>query len=511
MLTAPTTAPAGTDDHASAEAPVPPALAHLRAVPLVDQQADELAGHHPTLESSPVLHEVLAVTRASDRLVARLVELLDEVVTHDLAEVQTGLALESWLAIAAGQTRADRRMLLTCVDVLRRLPTLRQAFLTDATVSWAQTRTIVLRVRELPHHLDDAIDDALARALAAASDAHPDDLLHVVTQVLDRLDAERRRTPEPRQAAPSFLAMQPRLDGSGGKLFGELDQLDFATVDAALNLTDGSAPARQVGPSADEATGGRRDGGGPPSGNPGGLAAQRRAARLVALCDRVLTPGEGTPGNDIPGDDTPGNDTAGANRARPAGSRPQLLLRAELDALLDRSRTPATLLTTLLGGHVTVDAATARRLVVERGADLRTVVINDTGAVVGVGRRHRVAPGWLKDTTLAVHDTCSHPGCLRAARTAQTDHATPWWPHRPDDDLGRTDIDQLAPTCTRHNLTKEADGWLVQQRPSGTRRWVHPASGVQCDSLPATWRPPPVDPPVPERHRTPAQPRGPDG
>lgn len=169
----------------------------------------------------------------------------------------------------------------------------------------------------------------------------------------------------------------------------------------------------------------------------------------------------------------------------------QLLLRTDLATLLDREQCPASLLTTVLGGQVKLTAATARRLVEERGADLRTVVLDDLGAVVGVGRRTRIAPGWLSDATLALHDTCSHPGCLTAARRSETDHARPWHPVRPGDPAGRTDIDQLAPICGVHNRSKESDGWIVTQRADGIRRWHHPRSGVTTRTVPATWRPPP--------------------
>jgi site-specific recombinase XerD len=62
-------------------------------------------------------------------------------------------------------------------------------------------------------------------------------------------------------------------------------------------------------------------------------------------------------------------------------------VRVSLATLLDRDQTPATLLTHLTGGRMWVDATTARRLVEERGADLRSVVLDDTGAVVRESER----------------------------------------------------------------------------------------------------------------------------
>ena len=127
------------------------------------------------------------------------------------------------------------------------------------------------------------------------------------------------------------------------------------------------------------------------------------------------------------------------------GSRPQLLVRIDLDTLFDRGRLPAELSTRLTGGKLWLDDATARQLADARGADLRAVVLDRTGRVVGVGRRTRTAPGWPRDATLALHDTCSHPGCAIAARHCDVDHARPWHPDRLEDAAGRTDVDELAP------------------------------------------------------------------
>jgi hypothetical protein len=169
----------------------------------------------------------------------------------------------------------------------------------------------------------------------------------------------------------------------------------------------------------------------------------------------------------------------------------QLLVRVGLGTLLDRDALPASLLTTLTGGRMWVDAPTARRLADERGADLRAVVVDDTGAVVGVGRRTRVAPGWLRDAALALHDTCTEPGCQVAARVCELDHATPWYPADPVTVPGRTDVGNVGPLCGTANHAKEREGWSVRQHRDGTRSWHHARSGLTTRTHPATWRPPP--------------------
>lgn len=421
-------------------------------------------------EQVPGLAAALVAAQAIDRAVAHLVATLLDLDEHQLAETITGVPLEQWLAIVGRRTRSDRRMLLTTCDVLRRLPTLRGAFLDEGSVSWAQTRAIVLAVEGLPHHLDDRIDAALADRIPACRQDDPDSLVGVVTQALRSIEATSSSvTSDPPRPEQEFVALQPRLDGTGGRIHGELGALGFATVDAALTPTPQEL-RDEVGPI-------------------GGAVARARARRLVGLCDASLDGHEapGAPGTSSAlGDDpVPDQDRDGA----PRGSRPQLLVRIELASLLDGRAVPAELLTRLTGGKLWVDAATVRQLVDHRGADLRSVVLDDTGRVVGVGRRTRVPPGWLRDAALALHDTCTAPGCLRPARASDLDHAHPWVPHEQGTAGGATDVDQLGPLCRSHNRTKERAGWYVDRSADGVSRWRHPATGIETTTRPATWYP----------------------
>ena len=452
------------------------------------------------LEKLPALGQALEAAVAVDRHIARLLGGLLDLVEHDAAEAITGVALEQWLAIVARRTASDRRMLLTAVDALRRLPTLQNAFLTDATISWAQLRAIALKVQRTPRRADVLIDTELGRAITTCRHDDPDALLHAISRALTGLN-DPASEPTPAPPAEEFLAIQPRLDGTGGQLYGELGPLSLATVDAAL-----TPPIDQL------------------QEHGRGAVARGRATRLVDICDATLTgatpTGPATTGPpagpddpdpdgldpDGPGDvgvdeltsdtDGSGRPAAGAGSDR-AGSRPQLLIRIPLATLLDRGQVPGELLTRLTGGKLWLDATTARQLVAERGADLRTVVLDDTGQVVGIGRRGRIAPGWLADATLALHDTCSFPGCDRPARDAQLDHARPWWPTHDHQTPGDTDIGNLAPLCAAHNRTKETGGWHATQRPDGTRHWTHPATGLATTTRPTTWHPPPHHPPGP--------------
>lgn len=416
----------------------------------------------------PGLAAALVAAQAIDRAVAHLVETLLALDEHQVAETITGIPLEQWLAIVGRRTRSDRRMLLTACDALRRLPTLRTAFLDEATVSWAQARAIALAVERLPHHLDDLIDDALADSIPACRQDDPDSLVGVVGRALRSIEASAATpaTSETPADTEDYVAMQPRLDGTGGRIHGELGAVGFATVDAAL-----SPEPQDLGAG---------------SGRIGGVAARARARMLVRLCDASLAGGD-QPGS--PHGSAPLADGDHPERSVGSGSRPQLLVRVELSTLLDDQAMPGELLTRLTGGKMWVDAATVRRLVDQRGADLRSVVLDETGRIVGVGRRTRVPPTWLRDAALALHDTCTAPGCLRPARSSDLDHARPWVSHQHRVPGGSTDVEQLGPLCRTHNRTKERAGWEVTRTADGVSRWRHPATGVASTTRPATWYP----------------------
>jgi hypothetical protein len=424
----------------------------------------------PVLDEVPELAEVLDAALRIDRLVARLIDGLMRLRRHGLAERATGVALEQWLAIVARRTGADRRMLLTTCEVFERLPSLAAAFLHDGSVSWAQTRAVVLRVQRLPGALDDAIDGELAKAIVGGLGADPDALVHRVGRVVASFEPGEQAAMQRYAEEREFLAIQPRLDGSGGRVFGDFGPVGLATLDAALSTPPepGEGPTREG--FAEEADPRRRR-------DVAASAGHRRARRLLELCESSghAPPAEEADAADADGSAAAGSAAAGPGPARTPARPPQLLLRTHLSTLLDRDQTPATLLTTLTGGGMWVDAATARRLVEERGADLRTVVLDDTGGVVGVGRRRRVPPGWLRETLLALHDTCAAPGCTTAARVCDADHAIPWRPSSPGGgSAARTDVDQLAPLCRTDNRTKEHDGWQAGQTADGTRTWHHP-------------------------------------
>lgn len=436
----------------------------------------------------PVLAELPALATVLDQLTVAGTALLDAVagladlLDSDAVEQTTGVGVEHWLAAVATQTRMDRRLLLRACRLLRRLPTLATA-VRHHRISFAQLRGLTIGLRNARKELDTQLDELLAVVLDdldRLDRPDPDVLVRHMVDALDELDADDLAARERQATTGRFLALQPRLDGTGGRLIAECDAAATALIDAA------TAPS----PAAVDAAG------------------SYGAARLDLLLARLASSGDaGGSETTAVADPTTGGGTAAvadpttgdglscaeAESGQPTPwiqqlPAPQLLLRLPFDALLD-DRIPADLLTRLTGGRLRMTAAAARRLADHAGAQLRTIVIDDTGTVLGVGRASRQPPGWLSDALAAMHDTCTGPGCDRPARGAQLDHAVPWWPTGPQALAGTTDLDNLGPLCAATNRAKESAGWQVSQRRSGTRTWTHPRSGLTTTTVSGTWRP----------------------
>jgi hypothetical protein len=475
----------------------------------------------PVLEELPELAGLLSDLVAVDRLLARVIDTLVLLEGSGQIETATGVALEQWVSSVARRTGSDVRMLRCAVRVSRRLPSLYTAF-RDGRVSWAQLRAVALRCDRSPQHTDLALDAKIADAIDTCQQADPDALARMVGWAIAELTEPPEKQPAPK-LGDGFLHLQPRLDGTGGSVYGDLDAYGFALLD---NVTAPTQPPR---------IGRTRTGfAGPTDPDQAAHAAETLGRqRLTRLLDRLThrcpdqaeyapdatdatdatddTDGtngtDGTDGTDGTQDSTSDEDagdaatgaaaaaTGAAPTAGPSVPLPgiKLLLRAELDTLLGNTHLPAQLLTTLAGGAMHLEATAARRLA-DAGADLR-LIVTDRGRVVGVGRQTRIPPGWLRDAILALHDTCTAPGCDRAALSAEVDHAIPW------DAGGHTDIGNCGPLCGHDNHTKETAGWRATGQPDGTRHWHHPRSGLKITTHPTTKRPPPrPGPPDRSRH-----------
>jgi len=400
------------------------------------------------------LDQLLAKARQIDRLQADIVGLTAQLQGSSEDLEHTGIAAETWLAVEARMTRTDRRMLATVAEHLSRLPLAAREF-TRGGLSWSQVRTIVtMLVRDHKVCADewDTVDAAIASAVGQAAADDPDE---VVRLVRDWLHARRPATLEEAEAEAHegrFLALQPKLDGAGLRFWGETDTAGAALLESITRtnldqLTDGDGLT------------------------PVGRMGRARHDQLMAHL-------------------APSANTGNGGQPQPASA----LVTMDYQTMVGLSQTNAELLVALTGGRLKVSAPTARRLLAD-GFDARMIMLDETGQILGVGRRTRQPPDWLRDALLARDATCTHPLCERSGVTCQADHAQPWWPTRDGDQPGETDINNLALVCGPHNRAKEQDGWRVIGNPDGSRTWHHPRSGLTFTTQPSTQRLPPSDPP----------------
>jgi hypothetical protein len=443
----------------------------------------------------PQLAQVLVAIDAAEQRMLQAVVGVAQLLADDEVAQATGVPVEHWLAIVCRQTRMDRRLLLRLARLLDRYPALR-AGVAAGQVSFAQLRGVGIVLRQAPTVIDSELDVLLARLLDELQGAEPDVLIDQLRQAI--VELAPTATPQATDTPTNQLYLQPNLSRTGGRFGGELDTVGLAILD--------------------EATAPRRD----QLHHPGGLAGARAHNLLTRLTD---TPDGTATGDrvdvdqdaaedrtqpddtDVAADDTDvaadaaevaagGGDEG--SEASPRGVQAggllppvKLLVRVQLETL---GTLPAEVLTRLTGGHLKLSSQAARHLLDQQQAQLRVVVV-DQGDVVGVGRQTRVPPGWLTDIIAAVHDTCTEPLCDRPARQADLDHATPWWPERPDHPYGTTDADNLGPLCTTTNQTRQRGGWHPTQTSDGRRTWTHPHTGLTITTVPATWRPPGWQPP----------------
>jgi hypothetical protein len=161
---------------------------------------------------------------------------------------------------------------------------------------------------------------------------------------------------------------------------------------------------------------------------------QRRADALVALCG-------GTPA-----------DGAGPDRTT-------VVVHARLEGLNRNTRGAE-----LEDGPV-LHPATLRRLLCS--ARVQTIVEDETGDVLGVGRMRREPSSWLRRQVRYRDRECRFPGC--GARRYTQPHHLVWWRHG-----GTTELANLLLICSFHHKLVHEHGWSVHRRSDGEVRWFRP-------------------------------------
>ncbi|NQX18126.1 HNH endonuclease signature motif containing protein [Rathayibacter sp. VKM Ac-2857] len=112
----------------------------------------------------------------------------------------------------------------------------------------------------------------------------------------------------------------------------------------------------------------------------------------------------------------------------------------------------------------------------------RIITEPDTGAVVSVGRTHRLPPARMRLHLQLRDQTCRHPGCTRPAVTAEADHTVEWR------NGGETSLENLASLCASHHHLRHGDRWRYALR-DGVTVWTTPPAGRSPPTRPASRTP----------------------
>jgi hypothetical protein len=395
----------------------------------------------------------------------RLVRLLIDIKgADDLAEVTGGMSLHVWLQHEGRCTHAEARDLLAAADVLVHMPAT-VAGLCDRWLSWPQTIAIAKAAKQGPRTARVELDALVADAMTTHADWEPDALVHDVWQWIDAHQPTRLQRQQQAADRGEFVTLTPRLWG-GGTLFGELGTVSFATVAEALDAPLGPPVTPPDDLDDDDAVDEALD----------ALEAQREtltrhhgrrlARQLVSLCEHALA------GHRSSDTGAAGEQLGRWHRHERQGRLPAAAAAAghhRADALLDQDATPGWLLHTLAGGRMKIATHTLQQLVNQRGADLRSIVLDDTGQIVGVGRRTHIPPDWLREAIWARDTAVRDPDGTTPVRRADLDHIDPW-------PAGPTDVANLQP--------HRADAGITT-RPQALDGHPHPGRHHGLDPPPA--------------------------
>jgi hypothetical protein len=158
-------------------------------------------------------------------------------------------------------------------------------------------------------------------------------------------------------------------------------------------------------------------------------ASARRADALVALCSEQIA-------------------------RDPDQDRATVVIHARADALESGGAQ-------IEGGPV-IHPETTKRLLCN--ARVQTLVQDDAGRVLGLGRLSRVPSAWMIRQVRHRDQECRFPGC-GAMRFTQAHHIV-WWSNG-----GRTDLENLVLICSFHHKLVHAHGWAVKRAPDGSLSW----------------------------------------
>lgn len=149
----------------------------------------------------------------------------------------------------------------------------------------------------------------------------------------------------------------------------------------------------------------------------------------------------------------------------------QVTLNVDLEALITDSDTAG--VAELEAGPMIANQ-TARRLACDA---ILEAAVYDHARILGVGRRHRTIPGWLRRQLWHRDGGCRFPGCGRT-RWVHGHHLRHWA------DGGPTDLGNLILLCSYHHRFLHEHGWTITADPDGRPVFRRPGGKVYPPARP---------------------------
>jgi hypothetical protein len=140
--------------------------------------------------------------------------------------------------------------------------------------------------------------------------------------------------------------------------------------------------------------------------------------------------------------------------------RATIVVHVEADALLGDDGAAA------IEGGCELAPETVGRLACD--CSLQVVANDHEGRSLGVGRKTRTPPPWLRRLVKKRDGCCRFPGCERG-RFLHTHHVRHWTPHE-----GPTELDNLLMLCTHHHRLVHEGGWSIRGAPDENLVFVRP-------------------------------------
>jgi hypothetical protein len=179
---------------------------------------------------------------------------------------------------------------------------------------------------------------------------------------------------------------------------------------------------------------------------------QRRADALVTMADAVL---------------------ADPKRGRQQGQAPAIQVTVAASTLIGQDDQPGE-----LAGYGPISAITARRLASGETANWRTLLTDDSGQLIDVGRRTYRPRQVLRDFIVSRDRWCTFPGCAQPAARCDVDHVRAYRRG------GATDPANMQTLCRRHHRAKHRTGWTPSRGRDGSTTWTSPTGHAYCTKPP---------------------------